>query len=260
MDIDEYFNQVECGVGVCTSKSISSEKYVEELLVSSPELVKEIIYVRKEILCSSDYEKLSGYLEIGVFTDFSREERLALFSFMFDIGDELKLKLFRDSFERYQIDQLLFSGEEDLFDCIRKTSAGKLDLELVDSKYFENIQGSEIFRRNGSYFKIDKHLNPAICSLCSQIFPNSPLFIRLDPTKRYSSQPLFQLNEEILIPANPSWWKNSISISEEKKVLLISCVPKSYRKNHIKNIGNIMLRGYADLMLLQREITKATLA
>jgi hypothetical protein len=208
MDIDEYLNQVKRGVDTCIDRSISNQKYVEDLLISSHELSREIIEARTDLLCPSDYEKFGGYLEIGFFKEFEASERLALFSFMFDIGNDLKVSFLRRTFERYEIGQPLFYGEEDFFDCIRKTSAGSPDLELIDPKYLKNIHDSEIFERNGNFFKTDEYLNPALYSLCKKTFPSSPIFIRLDPTKRYSSQPLCQINEEILIPANPNWWKH----------------------------------------------------
>ncbi len=208
MTIDEYFKEVNNAVDVCVRDSISNQEYVENLISKSPEKIRDIIEIRKEILCPSDYQNLGGYLEIGFFTEFGPSERIALFSFMFDIGNDLKVKLLRNSFERYEINQPLFSGDHDLFNCIRKTKAGTADLELIDSACLQNVQDSEIFSRNGYFYRIDGYLSQALYPICKQYFPGSPIFIRLDPTIRYSSQPLFQLNEEVLIPANPNWWQN----------------------------------------------------
>jgi hypothetical protein len=208
MTIDKYFEEVKIAVDVCARDSISNQDYVESLISNNPEKTRDIIEIRKELLCSSDYQNLGGYLEIGFFTEFDPSERVALFSFMFDIGNDLKVKLLRNSFEKYEIHQPLFSGDQELFNCIRKTEAGSADLELIDSDCLTNIQDSEIFSRNGHFYKIDGYLNQALYPLCKQQFPDSRVFIRLDPTKIYSSQPSFQLNEEVLIPANPHWWQN----------------------------------------------------
>lgn len=260
MDIDEYFNQVKCGVGACIDRSISNQKYVEDLLLRSPELAREIIDARKEILSPSDYEKLGGYLEIGFFTEFTSSERLALFSFMFDIGNDLKVKLLRRSFERYEIGQPLFSGEQDLFDCIRKASTGSPDLELIDSQYLENVQGSEIFKRNGIFFKTDEYLNPALYSLCKKTFPSSPIFIRLDPTKRYSSQPLFQINEEILIPANPNWWKNLNIHKRSKEGASYILYPKELSKESHQEYWEYKVEGVRRLDVIAKRNNNGNLS
>lgn len=208
MTIDEYFEEIENAVSVCVSNSITNQDYVENLISSSSDKIQNIISIRKEILCPSDYENLGGYLEIGYFTEFESSERIALFAFMFDVGNALKIKLLRNGFKKYEINQPLFSGDTEFFNCIRKKTSGNFDLELIDTRFLENVQDSEIFSRNGVFYKIDAHLNQAIYPLCKRNFDGSPIFIRLDPTIRYLSQPLFQLNEEVLIPANPNWWKN----------------------------------------------------
>jgi len=208
MTLEEYFEEIENAVSVCIKDSITNQDYIENLISSSSDKVQNIISIRKELLCPSDYENLGGYLEIGYFTDFESSERIALFAFMFDVGSALKIKLLRRRFEQYEINQPLFSGDSELFKCIRSKKTGKSDLELIDTSFLENIQDSEIFSRNNFFYQIDAHLNQALYPLCKQNFAGAPIFIRLDPTIIYLSQPLFQLNEEVLIPANPNWWKN----------------------------------------------------
>ncbi|MFM8331086.1 MAG: hypothetical protein ACKN9T_05305 [Candidatus Methylumidiphilus sp.] len=206
--IDEYFEAIETAVSVCIINSISSREYVENTISDNIENIRQIIDIRKELLCPSDYQNLSGYLEIGYFTEFNSDERIALFSFMFDIGSVLKVKLLKARFQRYDTNQPIFSDDIDFFGCIRKDSDGNPDLELIDSKFLKNIQGSEVFSRNGFFYTIDPLLNQSLYPLCEKSFESSPIFVRLDPAIRYQSQPLLQLNEDVLIPANPNWWKN----------------------------------------------------
>ena len=243
MTIDDYFKEVQYAVDTCVRNSISNQDYVENLISSSPEKAHDIIETRKEILCPSDYQNLGRYLEIGFFMDFEPSERIALFSFMFDIGNDLKVKLLRKSFEKYEISQPLFSGDSGLFDCIRKTSAGTPDLELIDTKCLENIQDSEIFSRNGCFFRIDGYLNQALYPLCKQYFADSPIFIRLDPTTRYSSQPLFQMNEEVLIPANPYWWKKLNIHRRNKEGASYILYPKEPTKNSHQEFWEYNIQG-----------------
>lgn len=208
MTLDQYFQEIEYAVQECIKNGISSQQYVEQLISSEAEKADKIINIRKELLSPNDYEKIGGYLELGFFTEFDSKERIALFSFMFDIGKSLTVETLRERFRRYEINQKLFLSDATLFECIRKKSNGEKDFELIDTNSIKNVQNTEVFERNGFYYQVEPLLNPAIFSLCKENFKNSPIYIRLDPTKLYSSCPLFRINEAILIPANPNWWKN----------------------------------------------------
>lgn len=243
MLIDEYFEEVQNAVEVCIRDSITNQDYVERLISSSPEKIRNIIRIRKEILSPSDYQHLGGYLEIGFFTEFETPERIALFSFMFDIGNELKVKRLRLSFEKYEINQPLFSGEYDLFNCIRKNKEGVADLELIDTACLQSIHDSEIFSRNGYFYRIDGYLSQALYPLCKKSFPDSPIFIRLDPTVRYSEQPLFQLNEEVLIPANPNWWQNLNIHRRNKEGASYILYPKEPNKDSLQEYWEYNVKG-----------------
>jgi hypothetical protein len=244
MTIDEYFHELEQAVSCCIGESISNQQYVERLISDSPEKAKCIIDTRKELLCPTDYDQYSGYLEIGWFTEFSSSERLALFSFMFDVGKKLKVTMLRNRFQEYEINQSIFSGDATLFECIRrKKSSGNLDLELINARALENIQGSEIFHRNGYYYKMDPFLNPSIYSFCEENFKESPLFVRLDPTQIYHKHPLFQLNEEILIPANPNWWKNLNIHRKNKEGASYILYPKELNKDSLQEFWEYKING-----------------
>lgn len=243
MSINEYFEEIEYAVYVCVSNSITHQDYVENLISSSLDKVLNIIDIRKKISCCSEFKNLGGYLELGYFTAFESSDRIALFAFMFDVGNALKTKLLRNVFKKYEINQPLFSGDTEFFNCIRKKSSGNLDLELIDTIFLENVQDSEIFSRNGFFYKIDAHLNKALYPLCKRNFDDSPIFIRLDPTIRYSSQPFFQLNEEVLIPANPNWWENLNIHRRNKEGASYILHPTEPKKNSHQEFWEYKIKG-----------------
>lgn len=260
MTIDEYFEEITHAVSTCVSESISNQTYVERLIAESPDKTRNIIHVRKELLCVSDYEQLGGYLAIGYFTVFNSSDRIALFSFLFDIGNALKVQLLRNRFQKYEIGQALFSGDTELFNCIRKSSSGNLDLELIDAYSLDNIQGSEVFCRNGIFYKTDSFLNPAIYALCKANFDGSPIYIRLDPTQRYSTQPLFQLNEEILIPANPNWWRNLNIYRRNKEGASYILYEKEPAKDSHQEFWEYKIRGIRRLDVLAKRNNRGNLS
>jgi hypothetical protein len=207
MDLDGYFDKVSEAVNACISKRLSVQDYVEDLTRDEPETAKEIIEVRKSLLTQQDKDSLSGYLFIGYFRDFSSEERMALFSYLFDISRALDIKSLNVRFEQYGSDHPIFSKDSTLFDLVRTKTNGSKDNELLDSSGFNCVYGSEIFKRKGFYYKLDPHLPPAIYTYSKTAFPDVQIFIRLDPSHVYDAEPTATLCESILIPANPNWWK-----------------------------------------------------
>lgn len=207
MDLDGYFEKVSEAVNACISESLSVQDYVEDLTRDNPETAQKIIEVRKSLLTQQDRDSLSGYLDIGYFRDFSSEDRMALFSYLFDISRALDVKSLSVRFEQYSENHPIFSKDNTLYDLVRTKTSGSKDNELLDSSGFDCVHGSEIFKRKGFYYKLDPHLPPAIYTSSKIAFPDVPIFIRLDPGRVYDAEPAANLCESILIPANPNWWK-----------------------------------------------------
>lgn len=207
MDLDGYFEKVNEAVNACISRCLSVQDYLEDLARDEPEIAKKIIEVRKPLLTQQDKDSLSGYLDIGYFRDFSSEERMALFSYLFDISRALDIKSLNVRFEQYDKNHPIFSKDSTLYDLVRTKTNGSRDNELLDSSGFYCVYGSEIFKRKGFYYKLDPHLPPAIYTSSKIAFPDVPIFIRLDPSRVYDTEPAATLCESILIPANPNWWK-----------------------------------------------------
>ncbi len=161
MTIDDYFKEIDTAVQKCMNDDISNQDYVEQLTSNDIEKSKKIINIRKELLSPSDYERLGGYLAIGFFTNFESSERMSLFLFMFDIGNLLVVRRLKERFRVYDRSLKIFSKDGNLFDCIREKPNSEKDLELIDTKFLNNVQYSEVFERNGYYYQIEPFLNRA---------------------------------------------------------------------------------------------------
>lgn len=207
MDLVGYFEKINDAVNVCISNCLSVQDYVESLTREEPETARWIIEVRKPLLTQQDKDSLSGYLDVGYFKDFKSEERMALFSFLFDISRAVDVQSLNLRFEQYDIGHPIFAKDHTLFDLVRTKPNGSKDNELLDSSGLSCVYGSEVFTRRGFYYKLDPHLPPAIYTSSKIAFPDVPIYIRLDPHHAYNVEPAASLCESILIPANPNWWK-----------------------------------------------------
>lgn len=104
--------------------------------------------------------------------------------------------------------QPLFVGAPKLFDHIRKRQTnGQPDLELIDSGAVLAINDSEIYVVGPGYGKLAQQLDAQIPVWARKEFPQAPLFLRLDPSRHFKTQPLQALFEASIVPADPRWMK-----------------------------------------------------
>jgi|TARA_R100000093_G_C1939291_1_gene71478 hypothetical protein len=129
MDLDGYFEKVNEAVNACISRCLSVQDYVVDLTRDEPEIAKKIIGVRKPLLTQQDKDSLSGYLDIGYFREFSSEERMALFSYLFDISRALDVKSLKVRFEQYDKSHHIFSKDSTLHELVRTK---KTDPEIMN--------------------------------------------------------------------------------------------------------------------------------
>ncbi len=183
MDLEEYFRNVSEGVDACIERNLQVQDYIEKMIDQNPRLINDIVNIRKEFLNQKDKDDLTGYLDIGYFQGFNSEGRMALFSYLFDISRALASKSLKVRFEPYRKDHAIFSKDESLYGFLRKRKNYSIDNQLIDAMALNCVYGSEVFERNGFYYKLDQALNPAIFASSKGAFPNSPIYIRLDPQK-----------------------------------------------------------------------------
>lgn len=203
--IDRYFDLL---------KDISSNKdskhnlmvHVEHLLDKSDCKLLELLDLQKIILTAHDSAAATGYLEIGHFTNCNVQDRIALFTICLEIQREKQRTELKELCAEYDKKQKIFS-ESKLFDHLRKSETGKLDYELLSLEVFKSDCESEIIENSGLYYKLHPFLNPYIVWWSKQLFPSANIFVRVDHRMVWRNKPKKSLNEEVLVPANPSWWK-----------------------------------------------------
>jgi hypothetical protein len=169
------------------------------------EVVADCVACRELLLSGQEENDFSGYLVLGLFRGQSRRRRLATFAFCFDLQYTVDLLDIRRQCDRYDKAHPLFTGAPKLFDRIRKRDSGAPDLELIDLNAVRSVGGSEIYQVDGGFAKLSPYLSPGIVNWACQKFPQSPMFVRLDPHRFYKDRPLQLLTEATLVPANPRW-------------------------------------------------------
>ncbi len=107
----------------------------------------------------------------------------------------------------YSENQKLFEKTR-LYNSIRTKKNGSKDNELIDLHVVENISNSEVVKiSTGGFARINPFLNPSIVWWSKREFPGSNIYIRLNHHEFFSELPPQLLNEEVMVPANPKWWR-----------------------------------------------------
>ncbi|KAK0341204.1 hypothetical protein LTR94_027379 [Friedmanniomyces endolithicus] len=160
------------------------------------------------MLTDQDRERCRPYLEIGFFPAPDKDRRLAWWAFAFEVCDRYQNRALERSCALYNRCQPLFVGAPKLFDHIRKRQTnGQPDLELIDSGAVLAINDSEIYVVGPGYGKLAQQLDAQIPVWARKEFPQAPLFLRLDPSRHFKTQPLQALFEASIVPADPRWMK-----------------------------------------------------
>lgn len=204
--IDEYFNKLQALSRIDTG-DVGFTEYFDSLLQASDANATELLRAADEIYLTADRDKYIGLLEIGYFRHLCQNERILAFLICIEVGHIRDANILRTLCEPYSSEQLLFQ-HSNLYGNIRMKNENSKDLELIDMQALEGVSNSEIVTiGRAGYAKINPFLNTSIPWWSKQAFPNSNIYVRLNHHEFFSSKPLQALNEEILIPANPSWWE-----------------------------------------------------
>ena len=199
--IEEYYSfleelsqqEIQIGQSLCYN--------LENLLKAKDKLAVEAIKFRSEFM--GDYEKniAGAYLPIGHFTNFTEEERVVCFCITLEA--EYKKGIINEQKQcvLYSENQALFQKTPSLFQYVR-------DNELIDFSVLERINNSEIVSFSNHYGYISGYVPLNLLSWLSNQYPNTPIYIRLNPFAVFTSQPPQKIFESQLIPPNPKWWHN----------------------------------------------------
>jgi hypothetical protein len=213
--IDDYFNKL-LALSIIDTGDVGFTEYFDSLLQAGDVTARELLRAADEIYLTEDKDKYIGLLEIGYFRHLNQDERILAFLVCIEVGNIREAKILRTLCEPYSPEQLLFQNTS-LYHNIRMKNDNSKDRELIDMQVLEGVSNSEIVKvgRVG-YAKINPLLTTSIPWWSKQTFPNSKLYVRLNHHEFFASKPLQAINEEILIPANPSWW-NNLEIYKNRK-------------------------------------------
>ncbi|WP_418639540.1 hypothetical protein [Winogradskyella sp.] len=240
--------------------------YCHVLYNEQDERFKEMLKTRSVLLDDNDYNKNGGLLGLGFFNGVTDDEKLACYCIVDDITSNLTYLDFEKRFEQYNKEHAIFNNVPNLWDEIRKSEGGKLDLELIKLSSLERINKSEVVTYENKYFKFDYALNPNIVDWSETNFDSNSIYVRLDPHEYHEEQPVQRFFESILQPANPDWWKE-LNIRhrghEGSAYLLDDCDPREnleqYWEKHIKRVVRLEIKANRGpdglLSMLLEEIT-----
>lgn len=215
MEIEDYFNEVKNIVKASIEFSVDSNRgynmnpYLETLASNSDKkLLNLLSNIYDLILTEEDIKKYKEYLAIPLLSNLSDEQKISLFYLSNDVYTYTLEIDISEKCVLYDKTLPIFKAEISLFNHIRKKENGDLDLELISYAELQQVDNSEIIKYHQHYFYLDSSLSQYLLNDLYNDFPNSNIFVRLNPYKAFEKQPLRLLEEEVLIPANPDWIKN----------------------------------------------------
>lgn len=243
MGIDDYLRCVELYAERCEKDKISPQDLIENIGLGDSEIQK-CIAIRRDLIDPREEEFLNAYLEIGLFLSATnRNERISLFALCFDIQYALDVISLKRQCEQYRQNHVLFHGSPDLFSKIRsKSETGNPDLELININAIQAVNDSEIYNVGDGFARLTHLLNPGIVNWARGCFPNSPIFVRLDPHFFSKKQPPKLLTEATLVPANPKWLAD-FSLRKGMKEFAAYCLDDVQARDDPQQFWDYRIRG-----------------
>jgi hypothetical protein len=199
-----YIEDLETVVASCMATNSVSHSFLENLWLNDPKLLARLLWARKAFMTDSDKSKGSPYLDTGYFREFSADDRLILFVLSLEIEHGVHKKEMGSRLQPYSKEHALFKAAPDLWSHVRVS--GERPADLVNSQELQFVPGTEFVRFCHLFAELDYGLNPRLVEWFRQKFPKNPLYVRLHPSRVFSSQPPSRLNEAIIKPIDPEWW------------------------------------------------------
>ncbi|MFO0680521.1 MAG: hypothetical protein U0234_00655 [Sandaracinus sp.] len=170
----------------------------------------KLVALRRALLSSQDRAHVSGYLATGLFSAMEQEDRLAAFTVVIELDEEVTRRDLTRRFKRYEDTQPLFQLSPALWESARKT-------ELIPATMFRHLRRSGLVEvHGGGWARLDPLLPPELLVWTQATFPAASLFVRLDPYFFSSSMPAEPLKEAAVRPSRPDWWKDLSLRAREK--------------------------------------------
>ena len=175
------------------------------------EIVQLAVRLRREFIGDADVKKCKGHLELGYFGNICELDKVASWTVLFEASDEMKKMSYRRDCEGYNSNHPLFQGDPELFDCIRrKEHSKKPDFELLDLSRvdFDGYPNEVVGTKNG-FARVSSHLDSRIIRTSKKKWPAARTYVRLDPHFFSRNEPMANLQEDTIVPANPRWFSTA---------------------------------------------------
>lgn len=189
------------------SRKSSGEKIVRGIASSEPALLTSLLDWSDGNLSAYDRQFAEGMLATGLLVDVEPSQRRGAIALARKFEQWAADLLLRERLAFLQPAQPLFRKLPKLFDEVRKS--GDRPLELVSARRLEDLTGeSHIVGYGGKYAVIDRFLPlPTLQVLLAAAGDRSRLYVRLRPDVVYDDRPPDLINEEIIRPIDPGWWR-----------------------------------------------------
>jgi hypothetical protein len=208
MDLDHYITHVDAFADKSMQQDEAAYKLLGALMRTSVN-AQDCVTFREANLIRPEIEAYTPLLETGIFPDPNPLRRLAWFAFSFDVANVASNRALEEQCRPYALDQPLFQGAPKVFEAIRrKENSGSPDYELLDENAIKCVDDSEIYRVEQGFAKLAPQLPAGLVSWGRDAHPNAQRYLRLNPCRYYTSQPLMQILEAALVPADPTWMAN----------------------------------------------------
>lgn len=179
---------------------VESHVALHDAIQASETAALSLLNQRLELLTDQDRKLASPYTAIGYFTNMAGDQQLAAWVLALELGKLHQRNSLRSRFERYSNTQRLFVDLPKLLEASRER-------ELIPLSSVKNLRTDGVVSCGTRFARIDPYLPPALVANFSATFPAAPLFVRLDPDFVKPSKPKTYLAEEVIVPADPYWWR-----------------------------------------------------
>lgn len=263
MDIAIYLEKIEELAFRCINEKVGAQELIESLIKENKDDILQLIHSRGLVLVQEEINEARALLEFELFSFLPEADRIACITMCIDLqGAIARLSIIRRC-EKYSLDQEIFKQVPDLFNHIRQRDNGQPDKELIDIRALRSTVNPQSFSYKNTYLVTDGYIQPKLINWLRESFASSPLFVRVYPHVSYERVPPLRLEEAIVLPANPNWWKNLTihnGIKEGTGYLLEDCSPSKecaqqyweYRFRGIRKLETIASRdnkGHLSMML-----------
>ena len=165
-------------------------------------------------MTDADAAGVRPLLETGLFPDPDPDRRLGWWLLCNDIVHRAAHLALERGCEPYQRNQPLFQAVPNLFARVRRRATDQGD--LIDDRAVACLDNSEVYQVGSGFAKLSPYLPAGIANWARADFPAAPRFLRLEPSRFYSSRPLMRLEEAAIVPADPKWMKTLALFRGEK--------------------------------------------